>query len=193
MQKELIQAYKNIMQLFLKAAATPEQIKIELERIEDDAQDVIESFESHNMNPPIPSHWISLLRILRMSMSLIRRIYEKYDTFVSTYSNISSKAERTPDETTLHREIGEFLYKVDDLMGNHERLLSKLLTNMKTLLIDEYGISDDPDADFYRAHIPSEAQIKIKLEIQELYALCKEVSEEMQIMLGLDRLRKLII
>lgn len=193
--QELVDRYKGIMILFLDASekGKPSGILSSLEKIPDQPDDLIKFFQIANINPPLPSHWIGLMRFMRLSMYLLQRIQTKYESFMNSYSVLGKKKAPNENESHLHQEIGNFLYKADDSMGRQERTLAQLVETSKTLLMDNFGITDNPGEEFFRASISLEATVKIENDLKELSSICKELLHEMLIMERLDKIRKLIL
>jgi hypothetical protein len=192
MNQALIDSYKSILALFVKATEDdPLDIIKRLESLKDPTEDVREQFTRLGGNPPLPLHWISLLRVIRMSISLIAELRSRYEAFVTFYSKFREKKSQTKDEQNLYKEIGDFLYKVDDLIGIHERLTVKFVTDIRSTLLNDFGVIENPEREYYRSKIKKENMDRIEDDARELYSICRRCVEEIRIMHGLDRLQRL--
>jgi len=195
LNSEIIEGYKNAMSLFLNPTekGSHENILIFLESINDSTMDLRSYFENSENELHSPSHWIAILRFMRISISLINDIKKDYDDFVDAYSKLSGLGHPNENEEQLKNEIGNFLYKVDDIIGRQERLLNHLIQEIKNILMDTFGIWDDPAEQFFRTEITLDAMIKIEEDLKTLSQICFELVLELRIMQGLKKLKGLIV
>ena len=195
LNSEIIEGYKNAMSLFLNPTekGSHENILIFLESINDSTMDLRSYFENSENELHSPSHWIAILRFMRISISLINDIKKDYDDFVDAYSKLSGLGHPNENEEQLKNEIGNFLYKVDDIIGRQERLLNHLIQEIKNILMDTFGIWDDPAEQFFRTEITLDAMIKIEEDLKTLSQICFELVLELRIMQGLKKLKSLIV
>ena len=193
--EDIINSYKHAMALFLDPTAkgSPENILIFLESIKDPATDLRSFFENIETEIHSPSHWIAILRFMRVSLAVTEDIKAKYDNFVDSYSKLSGRGHPDENEENLQKEIGNFLYKVDDLMGRQERLLGHLIQEIKNILMDTFGVWDNPAEQFFRTEITLDAMFRIEEDLKSLSKLCHELILELRIMQGLQKLKDLII
>ena len=195
LNQEIIDGYKKAMALFLNPTekGSHENILIFLESINDSTMDLRSYFENSENELHSPSHWIAILRFIRVSIALINDIKINYDDFVDSYSKLSALGHPNENEEQLKNEIGNFLYKIDDLIGRQERLLNHLLQEIKNILLDTFGIWDDPAEQFFRTEITMDAMVKVEDDLKSLSQICFELVLELRIMQGLKKLKGLIV
>ncbi|MDH5655187.1 MAG: hypothetical protein OEZ34_04730 [Spirochaetia bacterium] len=192
---EVIEGYKEAMSLFLNPTekGTPEKILVFIESIDDSTEDLRHYFSDQEASIHSPSHWIAILRFIRISISLTNEIRTHYDDFVSSYTKLSSISSPEENQEQLKNEIGNFLYKVDDLTGRQERLLNHLIEEIKNILMDTFGVWENPAEQFFRTEITLDAMVRIEEDLKELSQLCFELVLESRIMHGLKKLNQLIM
>ncbi len=195
MDLRLVQFYKDMMGSLLKATTEKELPGLldRLAALQDDTAEVRKEFDLHRSTIGPPLHWISLLRVIRMSFVLKNEILKNYDDFMGSYQKLTSLEKPGNDEMRLIHEMGNFLYQADELMGDHDRLTLKLIYTMHQGMLDDYGVNMEPDGEFYRSRINQETYRKVSPFVRDLFELCDRLEKVLQLMKALERMRKLII
>ncbi len=195
MKSELVSEYKKLLeQVFnLSGEKESEDIVAKIENLNDPAREVMEDYIEKRANLPNPIHWIALLRLFRLTSVHKREIQSRYDSFVNAYQEMSNRpGTLNSEESHLLKEIGDFLYHVDELYGEQERFGQKLILGIRQGILEEYGVNLDLNDDFYRLRIGEEAQQKIAPLLAELYQILDRLQDQIKIMSALDRLRNIM-
>ncbi len=195
MKFELLNDYKSLIESVYNLTGDKdiENIIKRLESLDDSTQEVEKEFLEHRDDLNSPIYWIAILRILKFSFNLKKKLEEQYDSFVQIYQELTSRTNLTKDEQHLLTEIGNFLYRVDEIFGNQERFSHRLLHGMRQGIIEDYGVNLDIDDSFYQTYMSIETAHKTAPLIRELMDLLDENQEQIRIMNALHRLHTIII
>lgn len=190
MNPATLQFYKSIFAECLTSISEEviPQILSHLEKIPDNAAEFRAAYET---TPSLPSHWITTLRFIKFSTVLASELKPNYENLMGSYQTLSGKAGE--DETKLLGEIGEFLYAVDEITGDLDRILPKLMRQIRTGMIESYGIVLQPNEAIYSDRIPDDQMVRLTIPIQELAGLCQRMIEQIKISVALSRMEKLIL
>ncbi|MCE9599431.1 MAG: hypothetical protein K8S54_15810 [Spirochaetia bacterium] len=190
MNPATLQSYKSIFAECLTSISEEviPQILAHLEKLPDDAAEFRDAYESA---PSLPSHWITTLRFIKFSTVLSSELKPNYEKLMSSYQKLSGQP--GADEGKLLGEIGEFLYAVDEITGDLERILPRLMRQIRTGMIESYGIVLSPNEAIYSDRIPDEQLARLNIPIQELAGLCQRMVEQIKISTALSRMEKLIL
>lgn len=122
--------YKEIFKDFSSILKKDELEKIlnELEIFEDSIpESLIKKIESFTKPYPIPLFYFSIIRMIKIALDLKKELFLNYDYYYDTYQNIRKKEFKTEDENRLLNEIGEILYRMDEIDGKFKNNLFNLL------------------------------------------------------------------
>lgn len=164
-----------------------------LERLPDDCADLRRAFETNRNALAAPGTWLDALRILRFSVRLKTSLNDEYDNFVSAYQKLSSAGGGGENERKLLAEIGDLMYRIDDLSGEHERLATRLITQLSRSIQDTHGILMEPDEKLHGQPIPEDHVFRLTPLLRDLTALAAQLDEQLRIMGRLMRMRRLIL
>ena len=170
-----------------------EYLLIMLERIQDDVTDIRKIFEERVPGAYEIKYWIAILRIIRFSQIIKKEISNYYDEFVNAYQALRIKNNKSENEKKLEKEIGELLYKIDEIFGDYDRLISRLMKQMNKKLVDVYGMQLEPDESFYSGEIDRANSEEIYSILEGLIELSMELMKYSKITLSLLRMKKLIL
>ena len=195
MNSEIITGYKRVLTNLVNAIGEEqvEYMLTMLENIPDEASELRGLFDKDEGGLRPPNHWIGVLRFMRFGLGLKNDLMSEYDSFVEDYQSLSSKAERNTDEEKLVAEIGDFLFKVDEQLGDQERLIQKLIVELNKTLVEKYGMQFSPAEGFYRAEMDREACEVLNPLLLELMEISRAMSGQVRLMKVLVRIRRLIL
>ena len=195
MKPELVREYKRILANLLNALIKEQipQIVVMLERIPDDAADLREQFQRRSGASRVPSYWISLLRIIRLSQVLRADIQEHYDHFLDAYRYLTNIGATGAHQERLLKECGEVLYRVDETFGNHERCVLRIVEEVNRLLVQRFGIQPEPTEDFYRMLVNDEDARVIAPLVEQLVTLCDGMLDLLRELVVLEDVRALLL
>lgn len=195
MKVELVEVYQEMLEKIFYLVEEKEASRIVglIEMIPDDASDLRREFIQNRDQMQRPVYWIAIIRVMKLSYTLRGELQESYDSFVSIYQELSSSKDRTEDESRLYQELGGFLYRVDDLFGDHDRYIHRLILSMRQAIIEDRGISPEMDDQFYRSSLSRETEKKYSPLIDELMDILDQFVEQIRVMTALDRLRSIIL
>ena len=195
MKAELVREYKRILANLLNALIKEQipQIVVMLERIPDDVADLREQFQVRSGASRVPSYWISLLRIVRLSQVLRADIQAHYERFLEAYRYLTNLGASGAHQERLLKECGDILYRVDELFGNHERCVVRLVEEVNRLLVQRFGIQPEPTEDFYRMLVNDEDARVVAPLVEQLVTLCDGMLELLRELAVLEAARALLI
>lgn len=193
MTPELVRSYKVIFSECLTAVSDQQlpQILEHLDTIADDAEDLIEAMEGGRRGQP--GHWLNLFRFIKLGQVLQKTLKESYDSIVNTYQLLSAKSERNPDEDHLLKEAGDFLYAVDEVTGDTDRLLPRLMQEIRSAMVRTYGIVLTPSEEIFSDRIPDAEMGRLDASIEQMMSLSQRMHEQVRLMHALVRIQKLIL
>ncbi len=195
MSPELVREYKRILANLLNALVKEQvpQIVVMLERIPDDTADLREQFQRRSGASRVPSYWISLLRIIRLSQVLRDDVRQHYDRFLDAYRYLTNMGTHGAHQERLLRECGDVLYRVDEVFGNHERCVLKLVEEVNRLLVQRFGIQPEPTEEFYRMLVNEDDARIVAPHTEQLVGLCDNMLELLRELEALEVVRALLI
>ncbi len=164
-----------------------------LERIPDEAADLRAQFAADPNNLRYPKTWLDFVRLLRFSLLLKAPLAEQYDNFVQAYQVLSSRSDMGPDQQKLLGEIGDLMYNIDDLAGDHERLAVKIITELSRDLKETYGMLMEPRHTLFSETVHEDHVFRLAPLIKDLLRLCEGMMKQLGVMKALLRMRKLIV
>ena len=193
MTPELVRSYKFVFTECLTAISDQQlpQIIENLDQIEDDVSDLIRAIEDGKRGAP--GHWLNLFRFLKLGLVLQKTLKESYDSIVTTYQTLTAKAQRNPDEDQLLKESGDFLYAVDEVTGDTDRLLPRIMQEIRGAMLRTYGIVLTPDEAIFADRIPEAEMARLDAHVEQMMALCHKMYEQVRLMHALVRIQKLIL
>lgn len=193
MTPELVRSYKVIFSECLTAVSDQQlpQILENLDQIGDDASDLVKAMEEGKRGAP--AHWLNLFRVLKLGLVLQKTLKGSYDSIVATYQTLSAKTPRNADEDQLLREAGDFLYAVDEVTGDTDRLLPRIMQEIRGAMVRTYGIVLTPDEAIFADRIPEAEMARLDGLVEQMMALCHKMYEQVRLMHALVRIQKLIL
>ncbi len=195
MNPETVKGYKRIMANLLNILTEEQNVHVisMLEKLPDSLEDMRAEMAQKKNEIKIPRHWITLLRLIRYSLSLKSDLFAEYDSFVASYQTLSSKPARNVDEERLLKETGDFLYSSDEIFGDFDRLLTRLVAEMHKAMVEIHGMQLEPNEDFYRGMPDDKHQRKLDPLFKELLEINEKMTYNLRILAALMRMRKLIL
>lgn len=164
-----------------------------LERIPDPADDLHTKFEENPGDLRYPKTWLDFIRLLRFSLMLKAPLSAQYDNFVQAYQVLSTTPNMGPDQTKLLGEIGDLMYNIDDLAGDHERLATKIITELSRDLKETYGMLMTPRHTLSSETVHEDHAFRLAPLIKDLLRLCDGMMKQLGVMKALLRMRRLIV
>jgi len=195
MNQEVIEVYKDVLKEIVLSSTERDYTSCidKLDSLDDDAYEVEKDYKTINRKTQLPGHFLAALRILRFSLILKKKLTTRYDVFMQAYQKLSSKTKREKDEEQLLHEIRDFLYNVDALLGDFDRLAMRLVQEIHAGILFLFGSAPEMNAEFYKGRFNDESLTKIHPLLNELLIHCDRFEEEIRIMKALDRVRALIL
>lgn len=194
--KDLIHEYNRVI-ADLTNVITNEQLPLVLsvlERVPDQGEDLRRQFEAGQLRTLSEvTTWMEHLRLLRLVVNLRTILGEQYDPFVQAYQQLSANASPGADESKLLNEIGDFMYRIDDLSGEYERLSMRLITELSKSLKLTYGILHEPRDDLHSQEVHEDHARRIDPMIDEVVELGRSMIDLERVMIALVRMRKLML
>lgn len=193
MTPELVRSYKSVFTECLTSLSDQQlpQITESLDTLADDTADLIQALDEGKRG--LPAHWLNIFRFLKLGMVLEKTLKQSYDSIVGTYQTLSSRAERTADENNLLRESGDFLYAVDEITGDVDRLIPRIMQEIRAAMIRSYGIVLAPEEHIFADRIPERELMRLEGVLEQMTVLCEKMLEQIGVMHALVRIQKLIL
>ncbi|MBE7437908.1 MAG: hypothetical protein HS115_05565 [Spirochaetales bacterium] len=191
MDSEIISGYKKILQnlaLRFREDQLPTLVT-HIEALADPCDDLIDRFK--NGNPGIPGHYITVMRLLKLSLIERNKVLTFYERFTEVYKKLSKRVEVQEEEQELRKEMLEFLSRFDELSGAHDRLVLRILTLARLQLVELLGNNENPTDSFFRTPIHDMAELRLTLlELNDIIIECQKMQK---VMFGLERMSELIL
>ncbi|MEQ8351528.1 MAG: hypothetical protein RH862_08600 [Leptospiraceae bacterium] len=196
MDESLVTSYKTIAGE-LAISLTEDQHKYilrQLENLRDDTREIDIEFQRHKeSNPAPPRFWLAILRTLKYQLNLRSNLLYRYDTFVQAYESLSRMPEPSQDQQQLLKEVGDYLYQVDDLAGIIERLHGRLIPALREAMVETHGMMVEPGEKLYHGKASDDAFEKIRTDLEEMISTCYQLKDQSRIESGLLRMIRLIL
>lgn len=158
----------------------------ELELFEDNIpQNILKKIETFNKPYPIPLFYFGLLRIVKIVLDLKKELFIHYDYYFNVYQELRKKEFKNQDENRLLNEVGEILYRMDNIDG-------KLKKNLYSLLQQIYVLTKDnkQNESIYIRKITPENYPEIYPLYEELIDILLNILDELKLEKGLYKLIK---
>lgn len=197
MKEGLLEAYKRLTAELAGSLVEEQNQRFykQLETLDDPTEDLDLEFMRYTRKkrPGLPVYWLSIIRTVKYSMNLKQQMLENYEIFVNAYENLSHRTDLNPNEHQLLQEIGDYLYNVDDLAGDADRLYPKLITGMREAMKRAHGVIIEPGPELYEGKLTSETKPVLEDALNGLIEICFRFKERIQIETGLLRMIRLIV
>ncbi len=134
--EEKLLFYKEIYKDLTSISKKDEIDKIlkELELFDDKIpQNILKKIETFSKPYPIPLFYFGLLRIVKIVLDLKKELFVNYDYYFNIYQDLRKKEFKNDDENRLLNEIGEILYRMDNIDGRLKKNLYSLLQQIYIL------------------------------------------------------------
>lgn len=194
--ENLVQSYKNIAGE-LAISLTEDQQKYvmkQLEGLQDDTREIDLEFQRYREHSPSPPrYWLAILRTLKYQLNLRAQLLYRYDTFVHAYESLSRISAPSDDQKQLLKEVGDYLYQVDDLAGIIERLQGRIVPAIRQAMVETHGLMVEPGEKLFAGQASDESYGKLRPDLQELVSTCYQMKEQIRIEAGLLRMIRLIL
>lgn len=193
MTPELVRSYKAIFAECLTAVSDQQlpQILEHLDAIDDNVEDLLKAMEQGKRGQP--GHWLNLFRFLKVGLVLQKTLKGSYDSIVAAYQTLTARNERNADEDHLLKEAGDFLYAVDEAAGDADRLLPRIMQDIRTAMVRTYGIVLTPQEAIFADKIPQAQMTVLDPHIEQMTALSARMHEQVRLMHALVRIQKRIL
>ncbi|MCB1326599.1 MAG: hypothetical protein H7A21_04440 [Spirochaetales bacterium] len=142
---------------------------------------------------PAPTFWVDVLRLPRLGLHQQAAIDEQYDAFVKAYQELTRISHRDEDQERLLQEIGDLLYRLDELTGARERLTLKLAQALSQGIKEVHGILMDRKTNLAQSTVRADQALRLTPAMAELRKNLRELGETIRIMGALARVRDLIV
>jgi len=193
MTPEIVRAYKGVFAECLTAVSDQQlpQIIEHLDAIEDGAEDLTKALTEGKRGQP--AHWLNLFRFLKLGLVLQKTLKESYDSIVGAYQTLTARPSRNADEDQLLKEAGDFLYAVDEVTGDTDRLLPRIMQEIRAAMLRTYGIVLSPPENIFSDKIPEAQMAVLDVHVEQMMSLCQRMHEQVRLMHALVRIQKLIL
>lgn len=146
---KFIEIYKEIYKEILLSTKTIELETIihKIEKIDDDEifekEELLNKIESFTKPYPIPLFLFSFLGIFKICLTLKKNLNQNYDFYLKIYNDLRKKENLNEEESKLFFEVGEILYRINDLDHKSNKALTELLINIKKIVNENLNKSEN--------------------------------------------------
>jgi hypothetical protein len=161
----------------------------ELEQFNDElSENIIKEIEKFSKTFPLPLYYFSLLRIIKLAMDLKNKLFINYNYYFNLYNNLRKKINKSEEENRLLNEVGEILYRMDEIDGN----LKKIIPNLIEVILKQINQNQQEESVFLKK-ITAEGYSEIYPVYEDLVKVILNLLDELKLEKGLYKLSRLLI
>lgn len=145
---KFIEIYKEIYKEILFSTRNIEFEKIikKIENIEDsenfEQEELTKKIESFTKPYPIPLFLFSFLGIFKICLILKKSLNQNYDFYLKIYNDLRKKENLSEEENKLFFEVGEILYRINELNHKSNKALTEMLININKIVNEAINKSE---------------------------------------------------
>jgi len=189
--EELVKYYKEFYKDLLETSKKEEldKLLIEFENIPEDIQDnLLQKLESFYKPFPLPLYFFSFLKIIKIALILKNKLFSNYNFYFNLYNKLRKKENRTEEENRLLTEVGEILYRMDEIDGNLKKTIPKLVNTIQK----QIQKSNNTESIFLKK-VTAENYEELYSVYEELIQIILNTLDELKLEKGLYKLSQFII
>jgi hypothetical protein len=189
--EELVKYYKEFYKDLLETSKKEEldKLLIEFENIPEDIQDnLLQKLESFYKPFPLPLYFFSFLKIIKIALILKNKLFSNYNFYFNLYNKLRKKENRTEEENRLLTEVGEILYRMDEIDGNLKKTIPKLINTIQK----QIQKSNNTESIFLKK-VTDENYEELYPVYEELIQIILNTLDELKLEKGLYKLSQFII
>jgi hypothetical protein len=189
--EELLKYYKEFYKDLLETSKKEEldKLLIEFENIPEDIQDnLLQKLESFYKPFPLPLYFFSFLKIIKIALILKNKLFSNYNFYFNLYNKLRKKENRTEEENRLLTEVGEILYRMDEIDGNLKKTIPKLINTIQK----QIQKSNNTESIFLKK-VTDENYEELYPVYEELIQIILNTLDELKLEKGLYKLSQFII
>jgi hypothetical protein len=189
--EELLKYYKEFYKDLLETSKKEEldKLLIEFENIPEDIQDnLLQKLESFYKPFPLPLYFFSFLKIIKIALILKNKLFSNYNFYFNLYNKLRKKENRTEEENRLLTEVGEILYRMDEIDGNLKKTIPKLINTIQK----QIQKSNNTESIFLKK-VTDENYEELYPIYEELIQIILNTLDELKLEKGLYKLSQFII
>jgi hypothetical protein len=161
----------------------------ELEQLSDElSENIIKEIEKFSKTFPLPLYYFSLIRIIKLAMDLKNKLFINYNYYFNLYNNLRKKINKIEEENRLLNEVGEILYRMDEIDGN----LKRIIPNLIEVIRKQINQNQEEESVFLKK-ITSESYSEIYPAYEDLVKVILNLLDELKLEKGLYKLSRLLI
>ncbi|GIX41600.1 MAG: hypothetical protein KatS3mg129_1333 [Leptospiraceae bacterium] len=186
-----LELYKELYKDMIDVHKKDEYDKVisELESYQEEIPEkLLTKIESFTKPYPVPLYYFSFLRIIQIALSLKKKLFLNYNYYFNLYNKLRKKDERIEEENRLLNEVGEILYRMDEIDGNLKRIIPQLLE-----VIHKQIQKDNKEESIFLKKINKESYEEIYPIYEELIHNIHNLIDELKLEKGLFKLSKLLV
>jgi hypothetical protein len=189
--EELVKYYKEFYKDLLETSKKEEldKLLIEFENIPEDIQDnLLQKLESFYKPFPLPLYFFSFLKIIKIALILKNKLFSNYNFYFNLYNKLRKKENRTEEENRLLTEVGEILYRMDEIDGNLKKTIPKLINTIQK----QIQKNNNTESIFLKK-VTDENYEELYPVYEELIQIILNTLDELKLEKGLYKLSQFII
>jgi hypothetical protein len=189
--EELVKYYKEFYKDLLETSKKEEldKLLIEFENIPEDIQDnLLQKLESFYKPFPLPLYFFSFLKIIKIALILKNKLFSNYNFYFNLYNKLRKKENRTEEENRLLTEVGEILYRMDEIDGNLKKTIPKLINTIQ----QQIQKNNNTESIFLKK-VTDENYEELYPVYEELIQIILNTLDELKLEKGLYKLSQFII
>lgn len=192
MQKEIVQAYADLLHQFILTGETGDlpAIMNQLDSLKDGTDGLIGSFQKKGTE--MPAYWIAYLRVVKFALNYRAAYTKNYDFYIRLYNYLRNLPERDADQERMLTEIGETLYSMDDLSGRLDRSVTSLVEALRKGILESHNIVTEARDRILAARVSKKAVPLLEDPYHELTAVTTEIIASLEHEHSLHRLCRLM-
>ncbi|MBW7858189.1 MAG: hypothetical protein H3C43_07855 [Leptonema sp. (in: Bacteria)] len=148
-----------------------------LDKIDDNTSELLPSFQKTGAS--LPLYWISYLRIIKFGLNYKNQYTANYDFFMRLYNHLRSLPAANQDQKRMINELGELLYKMDELSGQLDRAAQSLIAALRTAIHENHNIVVESRDQIVSAKVTSKGIGILKDAYRELVSIVSDIVSSM--------------
>lgn len=192
MQKEIVQAYADLLHQIILAGDTADLPAIlnQLDALKDGTDAMLGPFQKKGTE--MPAYWISYLRVVKFAQNYRASYMRNYDFYIRLYDYLRGLPSRNTDQERMVQEIGETLYAMDDLSGRLDRAVAGVVEALRKGILDSHNIITESRDRILASKVAQKAVRWLDDPYHELTAVTTEIIASLEHEHSLHRLSRLM-
>lgn len=149
----------------------------ELDKIEDNTNELLPSFQKTGAS--LPMYWISYLRIIKFGLNYKKQYTTNYDFFMRLYNYLRALPTANQDQKRMINELGELLYRMDELSGQLDRAAQSLTSALRSAIHENHNIIIESRDQIISSKVTAKGVSIIKDAYRELVSVISDIISSM--------------